>query len=168
MALSDNFPQITLFFGTPCTFLHSNFLFLSDTFDRVTNDYQEVFYSVHLRYRSKTSIEKKYHQNPGMLFLKRPNYPNNCYTLDLSAVSGDLTDLSEVAFTFIKPENKSVGVDIIMEDKMTSTSRNYLYNQFSNTGPRIHIDFDKLYVSAERSVFCYLRKFLEYLSGKTQ
>ena len=103
-----------------------------------------------------------------MLFLKRPNYPNNCYTFDFSAVSGDLTDLSEVAFTFIKPENKSVGVDIIMEDKMTSTARNYLYNQFSNTGPRIHIDFDKLYVSSERLVYCFSRKFLEYLSGKTQ
>ena len=96
-------------------------------------DINSKIYSIRLKYRgTKREQVKKY------IKLIRPNHPANCWTLDLVKIPNlNLTELTQIHFYF--KNNSKLDVEIKIEDRLLSVSRDFKYNKFGNSGPKINL-----------------------------
>ena len=68
--------------------------------------------------------------------LGRPNYPSNCYDVDISQLTrGKLKGFFNIQFHFRPVQDYKV--EIVLEDKKRALSRTYKYNKFGTQGSRI-------------------------------
>ena len=107
--------------------------------ERVFQDYQSVLASVTVLYvLDQRGEEVKWFPVPsGGIRLIRPNYPNNCLTLDLSEfeeLKGKL--IYTIMFQFGR-STFATEVDILLEDREVALSRNYKFTKMDFIGPRI-------------------------------
>ena len=107
--------------------------------ERVFQDYQSVLASVTVLYvLDQRGEEVKWFPVPsGGIRLIRPNYPNNCLTLDLSEfeeLKGKL--IYTIMFHFGR-STFATEVDIFLEDREVALSRNYKFTKMDFNGPRI-------------------------------
>ena len=69
--------------------------------------------------------------------LRRPNYPSNCYDVDINKLTGGrLKEFYQIQFNF-HPVNYKV--EIILEDARRTLSRTYKYNKFGTSGSGVLI-----------------------------
>ena len=107
--------------------------------ERVFQDYQSVLASVTVLYvLDQRGEEVKWFPVPsGGIRLLRPNYPNNCLTLDISEfeeLKGKL--IYTIMFHFGR-STFATEVDIFLEDREVALSRNYKFTKMDFIGPRI-------------------------------
>ena len=80
--------------------------------------------------------------NLSSLHLKRPNYPFNCFTLDLSKnIQLNEKSFKYVWFDFF--EHNGTSVEIFLEDKNLACTRQIIEDRFYFTGPQIKQDIGK-------------------------
>ena len=99
-------------------------------------DIKQVLRSIVLTFRGgKTEIFNKNHV---IATLGRPNYPTNCYDVDINRLTrGNLKGFFKIHFNFHPvPDFK---VEIILEDANRAVSRTHKYNKFWNSGSRVLI-----------------------------
>ena len=85
-----------------------------------------------IRYFTRTS------KNYVTATLKRPNYPSNCYDVDIEKLTrGRLQGFFQIQFNFHPIQDYKV--EIVLEDKKKALSRTYKYNRFGTKGSRILI-----------------------------
>ena len=71
--------------------------------------------------------------------LRRPNYPSNCYEVDINKLTrGNLKGFFQIQINFHPV--KDYKVEIILEDKKKALSRTYKYNRFGTQGSRILLE----------------------------
>ena len=99
---------------------------------QVSFDVKTVLENVALKFRNGTSVRLRRKHN--LTKLTRPNYPNNCHHIDLQF---NLIGLNEIRFILHKTNQKH-DIEIRMEDKLQSLSRNYKYNKFTTS--RLKVD----------------------------
>ena len=70
--------------------------------------------------------------------VRRPNYPYNCFTLDLSQ-NDDIKSkgLKQIFFYFFTRNGSSV--ELLLEDKMQACNREIKYHKFYFSGPNIEL-----------------------------
>ena len=66
--------------------------------------------------------------------MEYPNYPDNCWTLDVAKQSNETP--SYIRFSF--EANPEYSVEILVEDKMSALKRANAVAKFSTTGPMIY------------------------------
>ena len=94
----------------------------------------EVLSSINIKFKDRKSY-KKYFKDEKYAKLLRPNYPNNCLTMDISMLIGNFTGLQQVQFNF--RNNSKYQIEIKMVDKKKSVSRTLKTNNFGISGPRL-------------------------------
>ena len=95
---------------------------------QVSFDVKTVLETVALKFRNGTSV-RLHKRKQNLTKLTRPNYPNNCHHIDLQF---DLIGLYEIRFILHK-DNQKHDIEIRMEDKLQSLSRDYKYNKFATS-----------------------------------
>ena len=75
---------------------------------------------------------------PTEAVLKRPNYPHNCLTLDISERE-EVKKRGVMKVGIIFNTTTGYGTEVILEDRQRSVSRSLQYNRLSYTGPSIQI-----------------------------
>ena len=98
-----------------------------DVLRQVAFDVKTILENVALKFRNGTSVRLRRKHN--LTQLTRPNYPNNCHHIDLQF---NLIGLNEIRFILHKTNQKH-DIEIRMEDKLQSLSRNYKYNKFATS-----------------------------------
>ena len=101
-------------------------------------DVQEVLRHIRLKFRGGEDVTyyTKTSKNYVTAILRRPNYPSNCYEVDIDKLTrGRLRGFFQVQFNFYPIKDHKV--EIILEDKKKSLSRSYKYNRFGTRGSRI-------------------------------
>ena len=83
------------------------------------------------------TFKKQWYKIPLTSFeLRRPNFPLNCFTLDISQHSGIKKEgLKQIFFYFLPIMNTTV--EILLEDKRVSCSRPIKENKFYFSGTYI-------------------------------
>ena len=101
-------------------------------------DIKEVLNHIRLKFRGRedlrfyTKTSKRY----VTATLRRPNYPSNCYDVDISNLTrGKLQGFYQIQFNFHPVQGYKVA--IILEDINRALSRTYKYNKFGTSGFRI-------------------------------
>ena len=118
-----------IFFTILIYFLHL------DVLRQVSFDVKTVLDAVALKFRNGTSVRlHNLQRKHNLIKLTRPNYPNNCHHIDLQF---NLIGLNEIRFILHKTDQKH-DIEIRMEDKLKSLSRNYKYNKFTTS--RLKVD----------------------------
>ncbi len=105
-----------------------------------TVDIQEVLRHVRLKFRGEEGISyyTKTSMNYVTAILRRPNYPSNCYDVDIKKLNRrKLKGFFQIQFNFHPVKDHKV--EIILEDKKKALSRTYKYNRFGTQGSRIVI-----------------------------
>ena len=103
-------------------------------------DIQEVLRHVRLKFRGREGISyyTKTSMNYVTAILRRPNYPSNCYDVDITKLNRrKVKGFFQIQFNFHPV--KDYKVEIILEDKKKALSRTYKYNRFGTQGSRIVI-----------------------------
>ena len=101
-------------------------------------DIKEVLKYIRLKFRGREGISfyTKTSQKYVTAILRRPNYPSNCYEVDINKLArGNLKGLFQIHFNFHPLIDQKV--EIILEDKKKALSRTYKYNRFGTQGSRI-------------------------------
>ena len=76
--------------------------------------------------------------NLSSIAVRRPNYPFNCFTLDLNDDESIKTSgVKQLFLYFNRRENTSVKV--LIEDKSLSCSREIKYHKFYFSGPNVEL-----------------------------
>ena len=75
---------------------------------------------------------------PTTAVLRRPNYPHNCLTLDISD-HPKVVEKGILKVGFIFNASKGFGAELLLEDRVHSLSRALQYNRLSYTGPTMMI-----------------------------
>ena len=104
----------------------------------VAVDIKEVLKYIRLKFRGREGISfyTKTSQKYVTAILRRPNYPSNCYEVDINKLArGNLKGLFQIHFNFHPLIDQKV--EIILEDKKKALSRTYKYNRFGTQGSRI-------------------------------
>ena len=76
--------------------------------------------------------------NLALVKVRRPNFPLNCYTLDLSE-QDEVKNIGvkQIYFNFWMKRNYSV--DVLVEDKVLACNREIKYHKFYFSGPSIEL-----------------------------
>ena len=103
-------------------------------------DIKDVLKHISLKFRGKDSVQfyTKTSRNYVTATLRRPNYPSNCYDIDINKLNRrKYKGFFQIQFNFYPIEDFKV--EIVMEDKRKSVSRTYKYNRFGNQGSIIFL-----------------------------
>ena len=99
-------------------------------------DIKEVLRSIVLSFRGGKL--KIFNKNHVIATLGRPNYPSNCYDVDINKLTqGNLKGFFKIHFNFHPV--RGFKVEIILEDANRAVSRTNKYNKFWNSGSRVLI-----------------------------
>ena len=74
------------------------------------------------------------------LALKRPNHPNNCLTLDFGEYTEVIKERNIKGVSIGLNHIAGFGTEILLEDKLRSTTRTMKYNRLAYTGPTLEIE----------------------------
>ena len=109
-------------------------LIILDIQKKISNPVKEVFKKIWLKFHGRNGLSL----NITDFKLIRPNHPTNCLTLDLIKIPElNLEYLSQIQFSFLKMPKYQV--EVKMEDRLYSLSRQYKYNKFGNSGPKMDL-----------------------------
>ena len=107
-------------------------------------DIKDILRDIRLKFRGREGSKffTKTRKNYVTATLRRPNYPGNCYNVDINKlkpyVKGkSLKGFFQIQFNF--HQVKGHKVEIILEDINRALSRTYKYNKFGTWGSRIII-----------------------------
>ena len=96
----------------------------------VSFDVKTVLETVALKFTNGTSVRlHNLRRKHNLTKLTRTNYPNNCHHIDLQS---NLIGLNEIRF-ILHNTNQKHDIEIRMEDKLQSLSRDYKYNKFATS-----------------------------------
>ena len=102
-------------------------------------DIKDVLRYIKLKFRGREGV--KFYTTTSQKYitarLKRPNYPINCYELDINKLTTriGLHGFFQIVFNFYPVQGYKV--EIILEDINRALSRTYKYNKFGTSGSRI-------------------------------
>ena len=116
-------------FSTPKSFLKNAIV-----------DVQELLRYIRLKFRGGEGKDVSFYTNTSKNYvtaiLRRPNYPSNCFDIDINNLTrGRLKGFFQIQFNFYPVEDHKV--ELILEDKKKALSRTYKYNRFGSQGSRI-------------------------------
>ena len=103
-------------------------------------DIKEVLKYIWVKYRGGNgrSYYTKTSKNYVTSTLRRPNYPSNCYDVDINKLTrGRLKGFFQIQFNFRPVQDYKV--EIILEDAKRALSRTYKFNKFGTSGSSILI-----------------------------
>ena len=101
-------------------------------------DIKDVLSHVRLQFRGRVGISfyTRTSKNYVTASLRRPNYPSNCYDVDIKKLNRrKLNGFFQIQFNFHPVIDHKV--EIILEDKKKALSRTCKYNRFGTQGSRI-------------------------------
>ena len=104
-------------------------------------DIKDVLSHVRLQFRGRVGISfyTRTSKNYVTASLRRPNYPSNCYDIDINKITqGNLKGFFQIQFNFRSVKDVKE-VRIILEDKKKALSRTFKYNKFGMGGSSVFI-----------------------------
>ena len=114
----------------------------------------EILHSINIKYKNRLRYKENFKSRKYAKLL-RPNYPNNCLTVDITTLIDNITGLHQIQFNF--KNNSKYQIEIKIVDKKKRVSRSLKNNNFGVSGPRL------LLTNLAERTFRLLKRFQKML-----